>query len=65
MVLYLDAKDSNSYPGNGNIWYDLSGYNNHGTISGATYNSGEGGGISFDGSNDKIIIPHSLSLIHI
>ena len=62
MVLYLDAKDSNSYPGNGNIWYDLSGYNNHGTISGATYNSGEGGGISFDGSNDKIIIPHSSSL---
>jgi hypothetical protein len=29
VVLYLDASEKKSYPGTGNIWYDLSGYNNH------------------------------------
>jgi len=35
LVLYLDAANSNSYPGSGTIWYDLSGYNKNATI----YNS--------------------------
>jgi len=29
LVLYLDANNSKSYPGSGNIWYDLSGKNNN------------------------------------
>jgi hypothetical protein len=29
LVLSLDASDKNSYPGSGNMWYDLSGNNNH------------------------------------
>ena len=29
VVLYLDASEKKSYPGTGNIWYDLSGYNNN------------------------------------
>jgi len=34
LVLCLDAADRNSYPLSGNIWYDLSGNDNHGTLSG-------------------------------
>jgi len=29
LILNLDAGDSNSYPGSGNIWYDLSGNDHH------------------------------------
>ena len=25
LVLYVDARNSTSYPGNGNTWFDLSG----------------------------------------
>lgn len=53
--LYLDAGNSASYPGSGNDWYDLSGYNNHGTLTnGPTYSSSNGGSIVFDGIDDYI-----------
>ena len=29
VVVYLDASETKSYPGSGNIWYDISGYDNH------------------------------------
>ena len=29
LILFLDASNSNSYPGNGNTWFDLSGQNAH------------------------------------
>jgi hypothetical protein len=29
LILHLDASNSNSYPGSGNIWFDLSGQNAH------------------------------------
>ena len=29
MILHLDASNSNSYPGSGNTWFDLSGQNAH------------------------------------
>jgi hypothetical protein len=54
MVLYLDAGLPSSYPGSGNIWYDLSGNGNHGTINGATYSSSQGGVLGFDGVNDYV-----------
>lgn len=54
MVLFLDAGDSNSYPGTGTTWYDLSGNNNDGTINGATYSPEQGGVLGFDGSNDYV-----------
>ena len=55
MVLYLDAGISSSYPGSGNIWYDLSGNGNHGTINGgATYSPSQGGVLGFDGVNDYV-----------
>jgi hypothetical protein len=53
LVLHLDAGDSNSYPGSGSgtTWYDLSGNGNNGTIIGATYDSADGGSLSFDGND--------------
>ena len=52
-ILYLDALNPASYPGSGNIWYDISGQNAHGTlINGTTWNSE--GYFSFDGINDGV-----------
>jgi len=53
LVLALDAGDTNSYSGSGTTWTDLSGQGNNGTLAnGPTYNSGNGGYIEFDGTND-------------
>jgi hypothetical protein len=53
LVLALDAGNSKSYPGSGSTWTDLSGNGNNGTLAnGPTYNSGNGGYIEFDGTND-------------
>jgi len=38
LVLALDAGNSNSYPGSGNTWYDLSGNSNHATKNGNAAN---------------------------
>jgi len=32
LLVYLDAENPSSYPGTGNIWYDLSTNSNNGTI---------------------------------
>lgn len=53
LVLYLDAANKKSYPGSGTTWSDLSGSGNSGTlVNGPTFNSGKGGSIVFDGTND-------------
>jgi hypothetical protein len=63
LVLHLDAAYGNSYPKGGTTWYDLSGNSNNGTLTnGPTYNSGNGGYISFDGSNDYISGTNTASL---
>ena len=55
LVLWLDANDKSSYPGTGTTWTDLSrGGNNGALINGPTFNSGNGGSIVFDGSNDYV-----------
>jgi hypothetical protein len=36
LVLYLDSLNPKSYPGTGTTWFDLSGNNNHGTLTGFT-----------------------------
>lgn len=53
LILSLDVTDSNSYPGSGTTWTDLSdnGYNVT-LYNGVTYDSGNGGHLIFDGSND-------------
>jgi len=65
LVLCLDAADKNSYSGSihGGVlstWSDLSGQGNNGTISGSTFDTGSGGSINFDGSNDYVELPTSL-----
>jgi hypothetical protein len=63
LVLHLDAADRKSYPGSGTVWTDRSGNGNHGTlIGGAGYNSGNGGSLTFDGSNDYINCGNSSSI---
>ena len=50
LVLFLDANNTNSYPGSGTSWYDLSGNGNTGTLTnGPTFSSVNGGTIVFDG----------------
>ena len=36
LIVYLDSLNPKSYPGTGTTWYDLSGNNNHGTLTGFT-----------------------------
>ena len=71
LVLCLDAANRKSYPGSGDIWTDLSGNGNNGTlVNTPTYSSANGGSIVFDGVDDHIEItgntsnaPSNMSLI--
>ena len=63
LVFYVDAGNSNSYPGSGGTWSDLVGgnngsFNNMDDINNPSnnYNSGNGGSIVFDGTNDSVIV---------
>lgn len=61
LVLCLDAFDKNSYPGTGTTWRDVSGNNNTSTLTnGPTFDSGNGGSIFFDGSNDYVLTPVNI-----
>jgi hypothetical protein len=54
-ILYLDAGNTASYPGSGTTWYDLSGNGNNATlVNGVSFDGGNGGSLSFDGSNDYV-----------
>ncbi len=52
LVFYVDAANENSYPGTGTTWSDLIEGNDGTLTNGPTYNSGNAGGIVFDGIND-------------
>jgi len=55
LVLYLDAGNTESYPGSGTTWTDLSRGQNPGTlINGPTFDSGNAGSIVFDGVDDNL-----------
>jgi len=55
LVLNLDAGNPLSYPGTGTTWTDLTTNGNNGTlINGPTFDSGNGGSIVFDGTNDYV-----------
>lgn len=54
LYLFLDAGDSDSYPGSGTTWFDLTSNNLDFTlINGTFYSSGFDGIFVFDGGNDK------------
>jgi hypothetical protein len=62
LVLCLDAGNRKSYPSSGTTWNDLSGNNNTGTLTnGPTFDSGNGGSISFDGVNDYVDFSTALA----
>ena len=51
LVLHLDAANTNSYPGSGTTWTDISGEGHNGTLdNGPTFSSGNMGYISLDGT---------------
>jgi len=55
LVLCLDAANRKSYPGSGDIWTDLSGNGNNGTLTnGVGYSGNNLGSLSFDGVNDYV-----------
>ena len=63
LVLALDAADKNSYVGSGTTWKDLSGNNNNGTLTnGPTFNTGNGGTIIFDGTDDYVDVTYNSIL---
>jgi hypothetical protein len=61
LVLNLDAGFTPSYPRSGTTWYDVSGSNNGTLTNGPTFNSGDGGGIVFDGVDDYVDIGSNIS----
>jgi hypothetical protein len=70
LVLNLDAAKTDSYPGTGTTWRDISGNNNNGTLTnGPTFSGiGKQASIVFDGTNDYVdcgttnIIPGSWTV---
>ena len=55
LVLWLDANDKTSYPGSGTTWADLSTSNASGSLlNEPTFDTGNGGSIVFDGTNDYV-----------
>ena len=58
LVFYIDAANTKSYISGSTAWNDLSkGGNNSTLINGPTFNSGSGGAINFDGTNDHATTP--------
>ena len=53
LLFCLDVANPKSYPGTGTTWTDMIG-GLSGSISGATYNSDNGGSMIFDGTNDVV-----------
>jgi hypothetical protein len=59
LVFAVDAANKDSYSGSGTVWKDLSGNGNDGTLTnGPTFDSGNGGSIVFDGTNDYVELPY-------
>jgi len=55
LVLHLDAGRSNSYPGFGTTWYDLSGHGHDGALkNGPVFDTEANGCLLFDYANDYV-----------
>ena len=63
LALCLDASNTQSYPGSGTTWTDLSDKGNDGTlVNGPTFSSDNKGLIDIDGSNDLVSVDYSPTL---
>ena len=59
LKLYLDAANPSSYSRSGPVWTNLSENNNHAAlINNPTFNSGNGGSIYTNGTNQYVISPY-------
>jgi len=56
LILYFDAGIKGSYSGSGTLWRSLANSNNGTLANGATFNSSNGGSISFDGVDDRVTL---------
>ena len=56
LVFVVDAANKKSYLGSGTTWSDLAGSNNGTLTNGPTFDSGNGGSIVFDGSDDYVAL---------
>ena len=54
LTLAVDAGSTRSYPGIGTTWTDLVGSNNGALENSPTFDSGNGGSIVFDGTDDYV-----------
>ena len=59
LVFEVDAGNSRSYPGTGTTWIDIVNGNNGSMLNGVTYNSGDGGYMEFDGTDDQVEVGSS------
>jgi hypothetical protein len=63
LILDLDAAKKDSYIGTGNTWRDISGNGFTGTLTtGATFNSGNGGIINFNGTTGTVNCGNILNI---
>lgn len=63
LVLYLDAANTKSYVSGSTTWTDVSRSENNSTLTnGPTFSSANGGSIVFDGIDDYVKPPSSVSL---
>lgn len=59
-IMLLDAGNSRSYPGSGNIWYDLTSYSNNATlVNSPVYNNTH---FSFNGTNQYCSVTNNEKL---
>ena len=64
LELCFDAANTKSYPGSGTTWTDMGNKGIDGTLTnGPTFDSGNIGTISFDGSNDVVDLNSTLSSV--
>lgn len=54
LVMYLDAANTKSYPGSGDVWTDLSGNENHGTKEGAGTITNVNGAMYYGGFSNNL-----------
>ena len=63
LVFCVDAAKVDSYPGSGNIWRDISGFQSSASLTnGPIFNSSNYGSIVFDGTNDYAVIASTPNL---
>ena len=59
LVFAVDATNYQSYPGSGTTWSDMVGGNDGTLTNGPTFDSGNGGSIVFDGTDDYMSTTYS------